>query len=424
MKSWVKWTLGLTVPAAAGYVLVGVDLQPHVEYVPEVIVTNAPVPLPPVDAYGIPMSGYVLREGVVKNGATFGDLLAEQGVPLTVVHALVERSHGLFDVRKLRAGYPYAFIFPENGNGAPTHFIYEPDPIEYVVFNLRQDSLAVTFGQRPVVTSEHGITCTVTGALYNDLADAGADPALAVMLSEVFAWTVDFYRIQKGDLFSVVYSERTVEGERVGMPRILAARYVSAGKVLEAFGFNAGDQSRYFDAEGNSLRKAFLKAPLKFSRISSGFSSRRLHPVQKVFKAHLGTDYAAPYGTPILAVGDGVVEKAGRTGGNGNFVKIRHNGTYSTQYLHMRQILVRDGQRVQLGDVIGEVGSTGLATGPHVCFRFWKNGVQVDPRREIFPSAEPIPESAKAAFALVRDSLQHRLDEAELTASKGRVVNF
>ncbi|MFZ1695043.1 MAG: M23 family metallopeptidase, partial [Flavobacteriales bacterium] len=176
--------------------------------------------------------------------------------------------------------------------------------------------------------------------------------------------------------------------------------------------------------EGNSLRKAFLKAPLKFSRISSGFSGKRLHPVQKVMKAHLGTDYAAPYGTPILAVGDGVVEQAGRTGGNGNFVKIRHNGVYSTQYLHMQKILVKQGQRVQQGDVIGEVGSTGLATGPHVCFRFWKNGTQVDHRKEEFPSAEPIAAADRPAFNSLRDSLGTHLDEAELVLAQGRMANF
>ncbi|HRH38451.1 MAG TPA: peptidoglycan DD-metalloendopeptidase family protein, partial [Flavobacteriales bacterium] len=419
MKRWVKWSLGLTVLGAAGFVFIGVDLRPHVEYVPEPMVVSEPLPLPAPSAYGIPMSGYTLREGSVKSGATFGDLLASQGVPSSIVTALVTHSNGLFDVRKLRAGYPFAFIFPDDGSTVPSYFVYESDPVEYVVFDLRQDSLGVTVGQRPVELTEHGITCTITGALYNDIANAGADPSLAVMLSEVFAWTVDFYRIQKGDVFSVVYSERTVEGERVGMPHILAARYVSAGKVLEAFGFDKGTQARYFDAAGNSLRKAFLKAPLKFSRISSGFSARRLHPVQKVFKAHLGTDYAAAYGTPILAVGDGVVEQASRTAGNGNFVKIRHNGTYSTQYLHMRKILVSNGQRVAQGDVIGEVGSTGLATGPHVCFRFWKNGVQVDPKKEVFPSAEPIAEAERPAFVLRRDSLLKQLDDAELASAGG-----
>jgi murein DD-endopeptidase MepM/ murein hydrolase activator NlpD len=424
MQRWMKWAIGTGVLAVAGYVLIGVDVRPHVEYVADPApVDSVPLPLPPPDVYGIPMSGYVLREGVVKAGATFGDLLGEQGVPMEAVQALVQRSRGLFDVRKLRAGFPYAFIFPEEGSG-PAYFVYEPDPVEYIVFDLRRDSLNVTIGERPVETTRHHIACAVTGALYNDLAAAGADPVLAVLLSEVFAWTVDFYRIQKGDVFSVVYDERTVEDERVGMPQVVAARYTSGGVTKAAFRFGEGKEGGFFDEVGNSLRKAFLQAPLKFSRISSGFSGRRLHPVQKVFKAHLGTDYAAAYGTPILAVGDGVVETAGRTGGNGNYVKIRHNGVYTTQYLHMRKILVRQGQRVAQGDVIGEVGSTGLATGPHVCFRFWKNGVQVDHRREEFPSAEPIAEANRTAFNLQRDSLAVRLNEAEDALAKGRLVSF
>ncbi|MBK8500036.1 MAG: peptidoglycan DD-metalloendopeptidase family protein [Flavobacteriales bacterium] len=408
--------------AAAGYVLIGVDVRPHEEYVEELPVEEESLPLPAPEAYGIPMTGMSLREGVVRTGATFGDLLGAQGVPMASVHKLVERAQGVFDVRKLRAGHPYAFLSPDTAPTHPSYFVYEADPVQYYVFKLT-DSLGVSLRKRPVTVSEHGVSCAVTGALYNDIATAGGDPALAMLLSEVFAWTVDFYRIQKGDVFTVVYSEQTVEGERVRQPEVLAARYVSGGKVLEAFNFSDA-ASGFFDAEGNSLRKAFLKAPLKFSRVSSGFSHRRLHPVQKIFKAHLGTDYAAPYGTPILAVGDGVVAEAGRTGGNGNYVKIRHNGSYTTQYLHMRKILVRNGQRVSQGDVIGEVGSTGLATGPHVCFRFWKNGVQVDPRRETFPSAEPVPEDQRTAFNNRRDSLQVQLDEAELAVARGAVVNF
>lgn len=194
--------------------------------------------------------------------------------------------------------------------------------------------------------------------------------------------------------------------------------------VKEAYRFTQLDGvEQFYDDKGKSLKKAFLQAPLKFSRISSGFSSRRLHPVQRVMKAHLGTDYAAPYGTPILAVGDGIVEKTGRTGGNGNFVKIRHNGTYTTQYLHMRKILVQEGAAVQQGQVIGEVGSTGLATGPHVCFRFWKNGVQVDHRKEEFPNTEPLAEELMAAFETFKEPLRAELFTAEKTA-RGRVVNF
>lgn len=280
-------------------------------------------------------------------------------------------------------------------------------------------------GERPVKVEQRSVACSVSGALYNDLAQAGADPQLAMQLADVFAWTVDFYRIQKDDIFSVVYLEKTVDGEPYGAPEIVGARYISGGTVKEAYRFPQNDgKEMYFDQAGKSMRKAFLQAPLKFSRISSGFSSKRLHPVQKVMKAHLGTDYAAPYGTPILAVGDGIVERAGRTGGNGNFVKIRHNGTYSTQYLHMRRILVKQGEAVQQGQVIGEVGSTGLATGPHVCYRFWKNGRQVDPRKEVMPSADPLKPSELAAFGTVRDKLLARMDAATADARSMRVANF
>jgi murein DD-endopeptidase MepM/ murein hydrolase activator NlpD len=245
-----------------------------------------------------------------------------------------------------------------------------------------------------------------------------------MQLADVFAWTVDFYRIQKDDLFSVVYRERTVDGVPYGQPEIVGARYISGGVVKEAYRFAQVDGvEQFYDHEGKSLKKAFLQAPLKFSRITSGFSGRRLHPVQRVMKAHLGTDYAAPYGTPILSVGDGIVEKTGRTGGNGNFVKVRHNRTYSTQYLHMRKILVKEGAAVQQGQVIGEVGSTGLATGPHVCFRFWKNGVQVDHRKEEFPNTEPLAEELMPAFNAFKEPLRAELFAAEKVA-RGRVVNF
>ncbi len=401
-----------------------VDVRPRPEYVAEVPIEldQDTIPQPP-STYGIPMSGFVLEQGRVKNGATFGNMLAEQGISMNAVHELVEKAAPEFDVRRMRSGNPFAFIFPEDGSSVPSYFVYESSPVEYVVFTL-QDELSVRMGQRPVDVTEHTLACTVTGALYNDLARAGADPVLAVLLSEVFAWTVDLYKIQKNDVFSVTYEEKAVDGERFGMPRILAARYSSGGVIKQAFRFELEEGVQFFDDAGNSLRKAFLKAPLKFSRISSGFSQRRLHPVQKVMKAHLGTDYAAPYGTPILAVGDGVVEAAGRGRGNGNYVKIKHNGTYSTQYLHMRKVLVKQGQRVSQGDVIGEVGSTGLATGPHVCFRFWKNGVQVDHRREEFPSSGPIPEDQRIAFEKVRDQHTGALDVAELELVHGRLASF
>ena len=395
-------------------VVVTVDLGPRVEYVPEEPVAEIAedtIPDAP-GVYGIPMAGFVVEQEKVRSGATFGDLLAAHGVPYSTVDSLVRLAEGSFDVRKFRTGHTVAFIFTDDADKQLRYFVYEVDLVEHVVFSTTSP-LSVTVGRRPVDTEQYAVSVEVTGALYNDLVAAGADPTLSMQLAEIFAWTVDFYRIQKSDRFTIVYEERSVDGQRYGTPKVLAARYEGGGRVKDAYRFVQGNgDATYFDPEGNSLRKAFLQAPLKFSRISSGFTQRRFHPVQKRFKAHLGTDYAAPYGTPIQAVGDGVVEKAGYTAGNGKYVKIRHNGTYSTQYLHMRKILVQQGQRVVQGETIGEVGSTGLATGPHVCFRFWKNGVQVDHRREEFPSAEPIAESDRARFDAERLAWVERLNEA------------
>ncbi|MBL8000766.1 MAG: peptidoglycan DD-metalloendopeptidase family protein [Flavobacteriales bacterium] len=413
MKRWQKWTVVGGLVVTAGFVVTSVDLAPHVEYVPDPPLAEADsIPAPP-SAYGIPMSGFVLEQGVIRNGQTFSDLLVQHGVGAGTIDSLVRLASPVFDVRKLRSGHPYALIFSDDGARVPHYFVYEADAVEHIIFKV-QAPMDVRVGHRPVQTEVKHVSVAVSGALWNDLQEAGADPALTMQLADVFQWSLDFYRIQKGDRFTVIYEERTVDGERYGQPRVLGVRYTSGAAVKEAFRF-ATDSTHfaYYDAEGNSLRKAFLKAPLKFSRMTSGFSMRRFHPVQKRFKAHLGTDYAAPYGTPILAVGDGTVEKAGWGAGNGNFVKIRHNGTYSTQYLHMRKVLVKNGQRVSQGQVIGEVGSTGLATGPHVCFRFWKNGVQVDHRREEMPSAEPVAAEHRAAFAQVRLELAGRLDAAQ-----------
>lgn len=424
MKLWQKGLAVLAAGCTVGFFFLAVDVGPHVQYAPDPVaaVIEDTVPLPP-DAYGIPMAGYVLEHGAVKRGDTFGSLLTSRGVDQNIIHGLVELALPHFDVRRMRAGHPYAFIFDEDNTLSPEYFVYEADPVRYVVFHLH-DQVGVQMGERPVHVQERSIACSVTGALYNDLSKAGADPQLAMQLADVFAWTVDFYRIQKEDMFSVVYREKSVDGVPYGSPEIVGARYISGGVVKEAYRFAQADGvEQFYDDKGKSLKKAFLQAPLKFSRITSGFSGKRLHPVQKVMKAHLGTDYAAPYGTPILAVGDGIVEKAGRTGGNGNFVKIRHNGTYSTQYLHMQKILVREGQAVQQGQMIGEVGSTGLATGPHVCFRFWKNGQQVDHRKEEFPNTEPLDEALMPAFEAFKEPVRNELFTAEKTA-RGRVVNF
>lgn len=424
-----KWTLiGLGVVALAGvYVYVGVDVHPHVEYVPDPVAVTVEDTIPdPPSAYGIPLDGFVIERGKVAGGQTFSDLLSPHGINAQEVDSLVKLSAAVFDVHKLRAGHPYALIFTNDSARVPAYFVYEADQVEHVIFTLRPP-MAVRTGQRPVRTEQKAVAIAVTGALWNDLQTAGADPTLALSLSEVFQWTIDFYHsLQPGDRFTLVYEESTVDGERYGAPKLMAVRYQGSTFAKQAFRFAKDSLAApvFFDADGNSLRKAFLKAPLKYSRVSSGFSMSRYHPVQHRWKAHLGTDYAAPYGTPILAVGDGVVEKAGYSAGNGNFVKIRHNGVYETQYLHMRKILVRNGQRVAQGQTIGEVGSTGLATGPHVCFRFWKNGEQVDCRKEEFPSADPVPAEDRMAFTQHRDMLMAQLDEAERTEQRVSTATF
>lgn len=414
---------GLVLAAALGaYLYLGVDLEPHEEYVADApLAAEDTLPAPP-SAYGIPLDGFELERAQVKPGSTFSDLLAPHGIGAATVDSLVRAAAPVFNVNQIRAGHPIAFIYTDDTARTPVFFVYESDPVDHVVFDLR--GLTARMEKRPVHTEEKSISVAVTGALWNDLVDAGATPALAAKLSQVFAWTVDFYRIQKGDRFTMVYRENSVDGQPYGEPELLGVRYEGTD-TCEAFLFREDKENGgYYDAKGKSLRKAFLQAPLKYSRISSGFTMRRFHPVQKRWKAHLGTDYAAPYGTPILATGDGTVERAGYSAGNGNYVKLRHNNTYETQYLHMRKILVKQGQHVTQGQVIGEVGSTGLATGPHVCYRFWKNGTQVDPRREVLPSAEPLAAADLPAFDRVRDGLMQRLDQAEAAAKRPNVATF
>ncbi|MBS1547038.1 MAG: peptidoglycan DD-metalloendopeptidase family protein [Bacteroidetes bacterium] len=414
---------GLVLAAALGaYLYLGVDLEPHEEYVADApLAAEDTLPAPP-SAYGIPLDGFELERAQVKPGSTFSDLLSPHGIGAATVDSLVRAAAPVFNVNQIRAGHPIAFIYTDDTARTPVFFVYESDPVDHVVFDLR--GLTARMEKRPVHTEEKSISVAVTGALWNDLVDAGATPALAAKLSQVFAWTVDFYRIQKGDRFTMVYRENSVDGQPYGEPELLGVRYEGTD-TCEAFLFREDKENGgYYDAKGKSLRKAFLQAPLKYSRISSGFTMRRFHPVQKRWKAHLGTDYAAPYGTPILATGDGTVERAGYSAGNGNYVKLRHNNTYETQYLHMRKILVKQGQHVTQGQVIGEVGSTGLATGPHVCYRFWKNGTQVDPRREVLPSAEPLAAADMPAFDRVRDGLMQRLDQAEAAAKRPNVATF
>ncbi len=290
------------------------------------------------------------------------------------------------------------------------YFVYQPNLVDYVVFEIGDTAVSARKGAKDVTIREKTASGTINSSLYQTLTDANVSPKLAVELSNIYAWTIDFYRIQKGDKFKVVYEERVVDGEAIGIGKIKAGIFTHWKEDYYAFSFSQNKQEDYFDEKGNSLRKAFLKAPLKFSRISSRYTLNRYHPVQKRNKPHYGTDYAAPKGTPIMAVGDGVIIASSYSKYNGNFVKVKHNGTYTTQYLHMNKRNCKVGQRVRQGDIIGYVGSTGLATGPHVCFRFWKNGKQVDHLKEKFPPSLPIDKKYKEEYKKEMDLLKKKLD--------------
>lgn len=355
------------------------------------------------DEYGFSLSEYERIDARIRRNQTFADLLVPHNVPYGAIVKIAAASKGVFDVRRLRANNRYR-IYRDDSLGTPLYMVYQQDRIRYVVFDLHE-GLDARAEERPITLKEKSIAGVINSSLYETLLEQGASPILAYELSEVYAWQVDFYRIQQGDFFKVIYDELWVGDDRIGIGKIHAARFNHMGADHFAFHYQEDDVDDHYDETGASLRKAFLMTPVRYSRISSGYTSRRYHPVQKVYRAHLGTDYVAPYGTPIQSTGDGIVQEARFRGGNGNWVKIRHNGTYTTGYLHMSRIAkgIRPGVRVKQGQVIGYVGHTGLATGNHVCYRFWKNGTQVNHRRQKIPSVGPIPDQYRNAFEKVRD---------------------
>ena len=359
--------------------------------------------------YDICIEDYKVHRGKLESGQTLGSVLYLNHIDHGRIDQIVRASKGIFDFRKAKAGRNYTVLCSNDSIDKAQYFIYEISSIDYVVFDIR-DTIDVFLGQKEVLVKTREASGKIESSLWNSLVENKMSPALVMELSSIYAWTIDFFRIQKGDYFKVVYEEKYIEGEFIGIGRVYAALFNHANEDFYAFYFeeeeNYGD---YFDDEGAALRKAFLRAPLNYSRISSSFSKRRKHPVTGRIKAHLGTDYAAPTGTPILSTANGTVTEARYKRNNGNYVKIRHNSTYSTQYLHMSKIKsgIRPGVYVNQGEVIGYVGSTGLATGPHVCYRFWKNGRQVDPYKQKLPPSKPVKKENLEAYTMLKDSMMN-----------------
>jgi murein DD-endopeptidase MepM/ murein hydrolase activator NlpD len=377
----------------------------------------------PIVLFGMVVNDLHITEDVVKKNQRFTDLLDKHFVHPNVLRELNLLPRKTFDFRKISAGKKYTLVTEHDSLQTAKALIYEPNPIDYVVFHFK-DSLLVEVCQREVTTLEKTITGEIESSLSQTIDALGISHELTNKFVDIYAWQVDFQRLQKGDKFKLIYEENWVEEEPISIGNILAIYFEHSGNGYYAFPFDQGDGPDYFDEDGKSLRKALLKYPIEFTRISSRYNLNRFHPVAKVFRAHLGTDFAAPTGTPIRSVGDGVIEEAQYKTNNGNYVKIRHNGTYTTAYLHMSKIGagITPGVRVRQGQTIGYVGSTGLATGPHVCYRFWRNGVQVDALRVELPPSQPIKPENTIRFEMVKKELIQRLNLIPFTNAIPQVV--
>ncbi|MAZ31188.1 MAG: peptidase M23 [Flavobacteriales bacterium] len=375
-------------------------------------------PVIPRFEYGFSVDSFLILKKEIQSGESLGKILVENGVSYRQVDAIARSSRKTdFDVRYLKAGHSYALLCQQDSSGKSlAHvFIYEEDKINFVVYDFR-DSLNIYRAQKEIVIKlievagviDKGSSFFLTGASLGM-----SDRLCEIISDEIYCWTLDFRHVQPGDKFKVIYEAKYLQGEFVGVGGVKAVYFSHFDDEFYAFPFNDSGFDDYFDKTGNNLRKFFLKTPVKNSRISSRYSRNRFHPVQKRWKSHKGTDYAAKRGTPIWSTAAGVIEAATYTKYNGNYVKVRHNATYTTQYLHMSKIAkdIRPGVKVAQGQTIGYVGSTGLATGPHVCYRFWKNGVQVDPFKSKLPPSDPISADSKEKFLLLKDSLSFLLDK-------------
>ncbi|MFM7748252.1 MAG: peptidoglycan DD-metalloendopeptidase family protein [Bacteroidota bacterium] len=355
---------------------------------------------------GIRLDTLVVDSARIQNGDDLGSVFEALGMPYSIVQYLVDQPDSIFNARQLRSGQRY-WLARDSATGQMRFWIFEKNRIESLILDLRDTVPQLSMHRKPVITRNRQLVGVIQSSLFESVTTAGAGQELAMALAGVFDWTVDFFQIQKGDCYRVYYTEQTVDSVPYGNAQILAAEFRVGSKTHTAIRF----QNSYFDALGQSMKRRYLKAPLDYSRISSGFSTSRLHPVLRYLRPHLGVDYAAPKGTPVRAVGDGQILEAGYRGGNGNFVKIKHSRDHATGYLHLSRIAsgVRRGGRVRQGQVIGYVGSTGLSTGPHLCFRFWNRGVQVNPRKLQAPQAEPMKSEDLPAFKTLRDSVMASL---------------
>lgn len=361
----------------------------------------------PILLFDIPVDSFLIEKKKVKRNQNLSDILLKQNVSYSRIAQLVDIAKPVCDVRKIKAGNNYYLFKDRDSLQTLRYFAYEKNRVEYVVFDLN-DTMRATAGKKKIIRVLDTIEGTVNSSLWNAMVDNNANPELANELSDIYSWTIDFFGIQKGDSYRIFYEKLVVDEDTFGIGKVFAARFNHIGTDYNAYYFTQDSISEYFDEEGKSLRKTFLKAPLKFKRVSSRFSNSRYHPVLKIRRPHHGVDYAANSGTPVYTIGDGVVNRKGyQKRGGGNYISIKHNGTYSTTYMHLRGFAkgMYVGKTLKQGDLIGYVGTTGLSTGPHLDFRVYKNGHAINPLKLKSPSAKPVDSLHLQDFYHLRDSL-------------------
>jgi murein DD-endopeptidase MepM/ murein hydrolase activator NlpD len=363
--------------------------------------------------YGIEIDSLFTETQVIEQGMFLSTIFEKYNV-LDKLHGILKKADGIFDVRKIKDGQKYTVFFSKDTARTVNYIVYEKSKTDYVVFDLN-DSLNVYTGAKDVDIRVKETGGIIKSNLWFAMEDAGVNPVLANDLSEIYAWSIDFFGLQKDDKFKIVFEEKYINDSLIGYGKILAAYFEHYNNKIYAIPYTQDSIHSFYDIEGNSLKKAFLKAPLKFSRISSHFSYARKHPILKIVRPHLGVDYSAPSGTPVFALGDGTVVHAAFTGGAGNYIKIKHNSVYTTGYMHLKGYAsgIKSGVRVSQGQLIGYVGSTGLSTGPHLDFRVWKNGKNIDPLHIDAPPVEPIKPENKEAFDKAKLIYKNRLDNID-----------
>lgn len=364
--------------------------------------------------YGVDVTDLDEVKGRVANGQIITSLLRNLGADQKAITQAAFIPDSVFDVRRMKAGNSYSAYYTQDSVPQLVYLVYQHSVTDFIVFHF-EDSLHVEQFIKPTNVKTRTGEFVVETSLWNAIVDANMNMTLALQLSDIYAWTVDFFGLQKGDGFKVYYDELFVDTVSIGISKIHAASYKRGdNKELVAVFYENDEVSGYWDLEGNNMKKAFLKAPLSFSRISSKFSYARKHPVYKTVRPHTGVDYAAPMGTPVMAIGDGVVTFKGYKGGGGHTVKIRHNSTYTSAYLHLSKYGkgVVEGARVTQGQVIGYVGSSGTSTGAHLDFRIWKNGTPIDPLKMESPPTEPIPSNARVEFDSVKTIMINILNDS------------